>query len=868
MLSMRKFLKNSKGAVTVFVTLLLIPAMLVSGTAVDLVRIHTARSIIQDANQLAANSVLTQYDALLYDIYGLFGVAGDDPILWELLDEYISITVFGEERQNKSLGTLQVFYGADLSMEELYFPDNKNLRDEEVLRRQIEEYMKFRGPVLLVKGFIEKLTDNKIKEDAKVIEDKNEIDSNISTLCDKYKELYNAIIAADKCPLVDGGIATGSFANMSSLLTKIREEFVELYRLYKLWEDSESSDVRIALAVKYRAVRGNVKALTIGGLRGTVWKDGEWIKYENYVVGLNKAVENAKEQADNFKPKFDAVVRIAREIDRVKAVLSRKVDDLENRIIRGECSPDLASAFTEPQGDPAKSIIERYRDILKWDLETMATAYRNGGYSYIDDVHKPMLDGVRYRNANKPSGSSLTRAELEKVPTNSFFGLSYSIRAASSRVGIFGTFPKDSVTYHMEPGFLKFSEHPGDNEAFFAELYDMMNQPIKPPVALFDGQDEAEGSNIENKQHNMIKEVLSLVNAAYEGLTNNPLGAGYIKDTSIPVPDKLNILEIKELIQNALNAPVLDVIQDPLGSIAGMRDYLLLLTYSTSSFSNYTTTRPESIGRTKDNLDGISLTKTVSGVPMSPKVNYFFQSEWEYLYNGDNNAGKNLSAVTDLIFKLRLVCNYLRVFNVTEITYIVNSIRAAFAWNPPLGLFLGELARLAFVVAETLVDIAALRSGYKVPLLKNVHAGEWVCSPRGLINVVRKIVSSGTVDGSLFGSARGLTYSDYMTFFFLTRAAFNSDAASELATRTGNLIEWNIINYRSGSNADESKMAEELEKPGRFQLAEMKTDFSLTTTGDMKMLFLSMAFAQNFSDSRGIGVPQTLPVSVTDYRGY
>jgi hypothetical protein len=48
----------------------------------------------------------------------------------------------------------------------------------------------------------------------------------------------------------------------------------------------------------------------------------------------------------------------------------------------------------------------------------------------------------------------------------------------------------------------------------------------------------------------------------------------------------------------------------------------------------------------------------------------------------------------------------------------------------------------------------------------------------------------------------------------------------------------------------------------------MKTDFSLTTTVDMRMLFLSMLFARNFSDSRGIGMPETLPVAVTDYRGY
>ena len=93
---MRKCFKDTKGAVTVFVTLLLIPAILISGSAVDLSRILTARSVMQDANQLASNSVLTQYNALLQDLYGLFGVAEDDPILGDLLDDYIKVAVFGE----------------------------------------------------------------------------------------------------------------------------------------------------------------------------------------------------------------------------------------------------------------------------------------------------------------------------------------------------------------------------------------------------------------------------------------------------------------------------------------------------------------------------------------------------------------------------------------------------------------------------------------------------------------------------------------------------------------------------------------------------------------------------------------------------
>lgn len=94
---MKKFFHDCKGAVTVFVTLLLIPAVLICGTGVDLARIFAARSTLQDANQLAGNSVLASYDALLQDLYGLYGVMKDDPEFADMADRYIKLTVLTED---------------------------------------------------------------------------------------------------------------------------------------------------------------------------------------------------------------------------------------------------------------------------------------------------------------------------------------------------------------------------------------------------------------------------------------------------------------------------------------------------------------------------------------------------------------------------------------------------------------------------------------------------------------------------------------------------------------------------------------------------------------------------------------------------
>jgi len=864
--SMQKFIRNTKGAVTVFITLLLIPAMLISGTAVDLVRIHTARSTIQNANQLAANTMLTQYNALLYDIYGIMGIAKDDPILWRLLDDYIKVTVFGEEFQDRSIGTLQVFYGANLTLEEPYFPEGKNLRSEEVLRRQIEEYMQFRGPALLVMGFIDRLTENRIVEDAQAIHQKMEIDSAIADLHEKYKELYEAIVAADQIRQVIRGIAGGSFGYVSSVLTYIWEEFEHLARLSRNWIATDCPAVRAGIEARYRTVMNNVRSLVIGGPRVGFWADGNWGRVGNINVGLNQAIENAKQQADDFKPRFDTVVEIAKELDAMKDELSRKVDDFEIKLNSSDLSEELRDALTKRHGSPPTSIIERYRGLLKWEIEPMATVYRDGGYSYIDDIHKPMLDEVRYRNRYNEHGLSISRDELESIRGDSRFNI------GGDFAGRLTAFPRSNVTYRMSPDFIRFADYPGDNAEFFAQLDLMMNQPSLPPIHLFDEQREAEGRNAEEQQRNLINELLMLASAAYNGLRNDPLGAKYIGSDFTAVPPETNILEIIELIPEALEMPVLGIIRDPLGSLENLADYILLLTYSTSMFSNYATSKPGSIGKTLQEHTAADFERTISGVPMSPEVNYFYQSEWEYLYYGRENAVANLSAITRLLLLVRIVCNYIRVFSVTEITTIVTSIKATFSWAPPLAIILGELARAAFVAAESVIDVAALRSGHRVALFKNVAAGEWISTPSGVLNAAVNVISSESVDGVRFQNDKGLSYSNYMLFFFLTRALFytgsDGDAANELAIRTGNLIEWNIVNYQSRSNADEAMMAAALNQQNRFRLEDMKTDFSLTTTADLRMLFFSMAFAQNFSDSRGIGMPRSMPVHVTDYRGY
>ncbi len=263
--------RDCKGAVTVFVTLLLIPAVLVSGTGVDLARLYTARSILHDANQLAANSVLASYDALLQDLYGLYGVMKDDPEFAAMVDEYIQVAVFGEDWVDREAGTFQLFYGSELIPGDVTPAEGKNLANQEVLRRQIEEYAKFRAPAIIVSEILDKLDSfEKVQEDAAVIKDKMEIEDRIEEIDRLYKRIYKSIQYLN-------GIKDYEASAMESVNAYIDALEDEIDYLYTTRSDyteavlNEQEEKAADYEAKYERHILNIQVLIKGGTRCCLW---------------------------------------------------------------------------------------------------------------------------------------------------------------------------------------------------------------------------------------------------------------------------------------------------------------------------------------------------------------------------------------------------------------------------------------------------------------------------------------------------------------------------------------------------------------------------------------------------------------------
>jgi hypothetical protein len=896
---------------------MLIPAILLSGTAVDLARIHTAKSIAHNANQLAANSVLTEYNALLKDLYGLFGVAENDPVLADLVNEYIQVAVYGESSSESwidtGLGSLQLFYGSTASAE-IKAADGYNLGKADVLRRQIEEYMKFRGPVILVTRLLDALSiqGGSLKASNEAIKQQEVVGDGLLELFGLYRNLYDKIVIADECKQV---LQLNAIDPISRRFMEIQAAFGDLKTRYATWDavnghvettqrslDSEKAktnpdEARIEklendldmyqehldeVKKRYEAKRQHIVALTIGG----DWQDWEVGKAEKLSDGetdlqewkpgrnsggdsgldpLQDLINTAKLACDAFKQNFTNVVTAAKAIDDKRDDVYRELNTLQQKVDDPNCDATLKGEL-QTQITECKALLDQFPII-----EDMARNYQNAGNSYIDTT-KDMLDEIKYRDKNNSGNSGLSISDLGRIASNSQFTLKEDVHADISYAKRYADY--SDVTYDMPSEFKKFADiNPADNSngGLYRKLEEMAEGSSGFDPKTIDGLTDNSGSDDpETRQRNIIEQLVQLAKDAKDGLVSNPQGARRIEDSTVT--------------DGSMGGPnidaVINLISNPRDAVQEAANWALMMTYDTSMFSNYTTNKPANLYENGDipyvtSLMSVPKTNPRTNIRMAPKVNYFYQSEWEYLLVGNKDAVTNLDKVRDLIYDIRLVCNTIAAFTVSEVRNTANGVKTAVSAIPYIGLALGVVLYfatfVAFAAAESAVDLVDLRNGCKVPLMK-INGVGWICKPEGIADRMRTLEEGGgseTIQDH--NDEKGISYEQYMIMFFLLTSDIDT-----LTQRTGKLIEWNVNNYQVKANKNNmngqvvntdgavSAMSTAFADPKCFRLSKMNTDFDITTTVNLRLFFLTMPMFQQ----QGSPFSGTFPVKATDYRGY
>lgn len=225
---MEKFTKDVQGSISLFLSMVILLLVILEGFLIDGSKVLAAKMLMSSAGDMTLNAGLTHYEAALKDIYGLFAVSETEEELTANLKKHFQKTL-GESAGMADEGyvdsmlsyiensikngwdgeeagrLLDLELGSDFSVKGVA---GSELSQPYVIKSQIREYMKYRGPASLGYGMLEKIHAFKeLDKQQKTMEDKLNYEmemSEVQKACeDAYEniEQYNRLLEGSLAPL-------------------------------------------------------------------------------------------------------------------------------------------------------------------------------------------------------------------------------------------------------------------------------------------------------------------------------------------------------------------------------------------------------------------------------------------------------------------------------------------------------------------------------------------------------------------------------------------------------------------------------------------------------------------------------------------
>lgn len=141
-----EIVKNQKGSITVFLLIIFLAMLLLTGLLIDLARIRVAQNQLRRVVNASVRSVMANYNSSLKNEYGIFALSPGDHE--RSFQNYVIANLFKSPGQN--------FDMFDYKYESSALYLTQPLSDTGTLKRQILDDMKYTAPLEISKDLIEK----------------------------------------------------------------------------------------------------------------------------------------------------------------------------------------------------------------------------------------------------------------------------------------------------------------------------------------------------------------------------------------------------------------------------------------------------------------------------------------------------------------------------------------------------------------------------------------------------------------------------------------------------------------------------------------------------------------------------------------
>lgn len=848
---MRNF---ERGSVTVFLTLILIPTIIITAVLMDMSRIRLFSNQAIMAADNYAEGVLAEYDNLLKELYGVFAVTQDKEGVEAINDlrEYVK-TSFDPSGKIMNFGHLAGILSKDVDGFMPYKPkeaeegivvgkdefpyyeavEGANLSNPYVLGTQIGDFMRYRMFKELGKseeeggGVLDTLDSLKsIEADSEVAKKMENVMKKISAIIKKQEEFYDKVLDIED--------EYYKYLKMLNIMYDVVQYGGNVYdKIRSLRLDND----RFVFMEDYPFDNDEATSDEPTGMRALI--SGEYSRYFKKRKVLGEASANVNSDEDEDEDNEEKKSQIEKEL--------RWYSDSYQSVYNGADSSkfkvriDNYAAIADELKPEAENLISSLDDLMEaiedvesgLNDENISENMRKNVKSTLD-IYKHLSD--YYDGYGKIAENFINQKSLNEEFKHAAELINNYLRA--------------SVDYYLNehpilPENLKPSGEDVKSiniEKFKRYLYTRGNGA--GDFLLYKELDNAFG--IVSNSYRKLKNITQSSQEILENGKNKLEKEDENTDGINKIPENFEIEDTGSISQSG---SISDFFKK--GTLDTRINKIYTISYDLGMFSNY-------VDKNKDSKT------SMTGYDMS-RLNYMYGGEQEYLIRGSREPKENLNDTRNKILTFRSGVNLASTFAINKLNDIINEYTLKMSNQDFITAIAFNVAfRAAMGAAETLEDWRLLKEGKKVALMKSklsdllaievisswldvldVHNGppvsyEIMQKLKQGIEESTNINENGNLSEGEGNDSRSIKL-DYSQFVNIMLMIFVD--TDTLVKRTGNLICINVNNAINNGNLDSQ----------RFTLKNAVTAVKGTSSVHFKFFMLPNGFGGR-NNYEGMGV--------------
>jgi hypothetical protein len=332
-------MKKSKGAVTVFLIIVLFSTVLLGGFFIDASRVLLAKRVVHNAADSAARSALSMYDKNMASEYGLFAVK--DSTAQEAFKRYFKTNI--KLSQNDGFDILSL----DVQDDNIQVTVSSPIKNQDVAMDQMFEYSKYRALVDSSIGIMQKFSGifNSNTQDVT-----GKASSSKQLLENLKSNAVNRVSDAKDCVQNIQNIATNSWNSISGKLDSgetISEKDLGFSEMDQKIADAKAQKVQLEeqLAASKAKQEENLKSVESAKVGSVTYYDDDG--NEVTAQSSNETVEKEKENgvANVNQQVQDEIDKLDKEINNAETKLNQDKEKIRKQLaVVQQCQTDLQTA--------------------------------------------------------------------------------------------------------------------------------------------------------------------------------------------------------------------------------------------------------------------------------------------------------------------------------------------------------------------------------------------------------------------------------------------------------------------------------------------------------------------------------------------